>query len=149
MTTAIRRLTKELDQLKLNPVDGFVLTNYENIMQWQGVLDGPVDTPYENGKFKIQFTFTEEYPVYVPSVKFLESIFHPNIYRDGKICVDILQQNEWSPAQTVRSIVLSLRSLFMDPNPASPANRDAAVMFTTNRQLYDETVRKGIIDHKF
>ena len=79
---------------------------------------------------------------------FLQNIFHPNIYRDGKICVDILQQNEWSPVQTVRSIVLSLRSLLMDPNPDSPANRDAAVMFVKDIKLYEETVRQEIINYK-
>ena len=148
MTTVIRRLTKELNQLKEDPVDGFILTDFENIMQWKGVLYGPPDTPFENGKFKIQFTFSDSYPIDAPSVKFLQNIFHPNIYRDGKICVDILQQNEWSPVQTVRSIVLSLRSLLMDPNPDSPANRDAAVMFVKDIKLYEETVRQEIINYK-
>jgi ubiquitin-conjugating enzyme E2 A len=58
--------------------------------------------------------------------------------------VDILQLHEWTPVQTVRTIVLSLRSLFMDPNPNSPANRDAAKLYMENRQLYNETVKKNI-----
>jgi len=144
MSFTISRLNKELTMLKKEPIEGFTLTDTDNILLWKGVLDGPIDTPFEKGKFKIQFIFDEDYPKKPPSVKFLQSIFHPNIYKDGKICVDILQLHEWTPVQTVRTIVLSLRSLFMDPNPNSPANRDAAKLYMENRQLYNETVKKNI-----
>ena len=122
MSFANNRLSKELSKLISDPVEGFILTSYDNLMLWQGIMEGPKDTPYENGKFGIQFTFDSDYPIKAPSVKFLQYIFHPNIYKDGKICVDILQSHEWSPVQNVRTIIHSLRSLFMDPNPASPAN---------------------------
>jgi ubiquitin-conjugating enzyme E2 A len=144
MSVALKRLTKELTQLTSEPLEGFILTDTTNIMCWKGIIEGPKDTPFENGKFPIQITFDEDYPRGPPSVKFLVSIFHPNIYRDGKICVDILQSQEWSPVQTVRTIVLSLRSLFMDPNPSSPANRDAAMMFMNNKTEYESKVREEI-----
>ena len=35
--------------------------------------------------------FNSDYPSRPSFVKFLTPIFHPNIYRDGTICVDILQ----------------------------------------------------------
>ena len=35
--------------------------------------------------------FSEEYPNKPPVVKFLSKMFHPNIYADGGICLDILQ----------------------------------------------------------
>ena len=140
----LKRLNNELSGLLKESLEGFVLTDYENIMIWKGYIEGPPDTPFEKGKFHIQFTFDEDYPFKPPSVKFLQSIFHPNIYRDGKICVDILETQNWAASTQVRTIILSLRSLFMDPNPMSPANRDAAKMFMENRSLYDEKVRKEI-----
>ena len=144
MSFCVNRLTKELSKLKTEPIEGFTLTNFENIMLWQGILEGPKDTPYENGKFNIQFTFDEDYPIRAPSVKFLQFIFHPNIYKDGKICVDILQSHEWSPAQNVRSIIHSLRSLFMDPNPSSPANREAAELYMKDKDEYIKKVKEYI-----
>jgi ubiquitin-conjugating enzyme E2 A len=144
MSFTIKRLNNELTKLNTEPVEGFTLTDTNNIMCWKGILDGPADTPYQEGKFHIQFTFDEDYPKCAPSVKFLQPIFHPNIYRDGKICVDILQSHEWSPVQTVRSIVLSLRSLFMDPNPASPANRDAAQLLMKSKEEYNAKVKEEI-----
>jgi ubiquitin-conjugating enzyme E2 A len=142
MSFCTNRLTKELNKIQKEPIEGFTLTNVENIMIWIGELEGPKDTPYENNKFKLQISFDEEYPVRAPSVKYLQFIFHPNIYKDGKICVDILQSSEWTPALSVRTIIQSLRSLFMDPNPASPANREAAELYLKDVELFNDKVKK-------
>jgi ubiquitin-conjugating enzyme E2 A len=144
MAFCTNRLTKELNKIKEDPIEGFALTNVENLMIWQGELEGPKDTPYENNKFKLQISFDEEYPLRAPSVKYLQFIFHPNIYKDGKICVDILQSSGWSPALSVRTIIQSLRSLFMDPNPASPANREAAELFLQDIELFNNKVKEFI-----
>ena len=88
----------------------------------------------------MEINFSDDYPVKPPSVKFISPIFHPNVYRDGKICVDILQ-GEWSPAQNVRTILVSIRSLLMDPNPNSPANRDAAIIFKRDIEEYNKKVK--------
>lgn len=144
MAFHINRLTKELNKIKKTPIEGFTLTNFDNIMIWQGELDGPKDTPYENNKFKLQMSFDEEYPFRAPSVKYLQFIFHPNIYKDGKICVDILQSTEWSAALSVETIIHSLRSLFMDPNPQSPANREAAELYLQDVKLFNNKVKESM-----
>ena len=47
-------------------------------------------------------------------VRFISKMFHPNVYADGSICLDILQ-NRWSPTYDVSSILV--RSLtFFHPN---------------------------------
>ena len=64
----------------------------------------------QDGTFKLTLEFSEEYPNKPPVVKFLSKMFHPNIYADGGICLDILQ-NRWSPTYDVSAILTSIQSL--------------------------------------
>ncbi|MEQ2276690.1 Ubiquitin-conjugating enzyme E2 A, partial [Xenotaenia resolanae] len=68
----------------------------------------PEGTPFEDGTFKLTIEFTEEYPNKPPTVRFVSKMFHPNVYADGSICLDILQ-NRWSPTYDVSSILTSIQ----------------------------------------
>lgn len=68
----------------------------------------PHDTPFEDGTFKLTIEFTEEYPNKAPTVRFVSKMFHPNVYADGGICLDILQ-NRWSPTYDVSAILTSIQ----------------------------------------
>ena len=86
--------------------------------------------------------FTHEYPHRAPVVKFITQIYHPNVYTDGRICLDILT-NEWSPIYDIEALLTSIRSLLCDPNPNSPANGSAAEMYVSNREKFEELNRQG------
>ena len=137
------RLARELVKLQENIIPGITIEHPTNILIWTAVIEGPTDSPYENGHFPIKIKFSSEYPIKPPSVQFLNKMYHPNIYRDGKVCVSILQ-GEWSPGLCTRTILLSLRSLLMDPNPKSPANRDAAILYVKDFAAYCEKVKETI-----
>lgn len=111
-----------------------------NIMIWDAVIYGPAETPFEDGTFKLQIEFSEEYPNKPPKVRFMSKMFHPNVYNDGQICLDILQ-NRWSPTYDVSSILTSIQSLLDEPNPNSPANAEAAQLFQENRREYERRVQ--------
>uniref|UniRef100_A0A4W6DSB8 E2 ubiquitin-conjugating enzyme n=1 Tax=Lates calcarifer TaxID=8187 RepID=A0A4W6DSB8_LATCA len=110
-----------------------------NIMLWNAVIFGPVGTPFEDGTFKLLIEFSEEYPNKPPTVRFVSRMFHPNVYADGSICLDILQ-NRWSPTYDVSSILTSIQSLLDEPNPNSPANSQAAQLYQENKREYEKRV---------
>jgi ubiquitin-conjugating enzyme E2 A len=124
-----------------NGVDGAPMDN--NIMAWQAVIFGPDDTPWEGGTFQLLLEFTEDYPNKPPAVKFITKMFHPNIYADGKICLDILG-TQWSPIYDVAAVLTSIQSLLSDPNPASPANAEASQLFERDRRDYNRRVREVV-----
>jgi len=112
-------------------------------LDWKAVIFGPNDTPWEGGVFRLSIQFTEEFPNKPPTVKFVTRMFHPNIYEDGKICLDILQ-NQWSPVQNITTILTSIQSLLTDPNTDSPANKLAARMFKEDPVEYSREVMRYV-----
>lgn len=101
------------------------------------------ETPFEDGTFKLLLTFDDSYPNKPPSVKFLSRMFHPNVYANGELCLDILQ-NRWSPTYDVAAILTSIQSLLHDPNPNSPANAEAAQLYRENMKEYVRRVKATV-----
>eukprot|EP00605_Chrysophyceae_sp_TOSAG23-4_P001642 GSChrysophyteH1.ASY1.ANO1.1803.1 assembled CDS len=140
-TTARKRLMRDFKRLQKDAPAGIQAAPLDNnVMAWQAVIFGPDDTAWEGGTFKLLLEFTEEYPNKPPSVRFLSKIFHPNVYADGKICLDILQ-NQWSPIYDISAILTSIQSLLSDPNPQSPANSEASTLFESDKREYHRRVR--------
>lgn len=50
-------------------------------------------------------------------------------------------QNKWSPMYDICAVLTSIRSLLSDPNPSSPANQQAAQMFSNNVKEYEKRVK--------
>lgn len=72
------------------------------------LLYRPAETPFEDGVFKLTMKFDETYPNKAPTVKFVSKMFHPNVYNDGGLCLDILQ-SRWSPTYDVAAILTSIQ----------------------------------------
>jgi ubiquitin-conjugating enzyme E2 A len=141
MASASQRLALDYRNLQKEEPEGFTATPDEgNILRWTGVIFGPGDTEWENGIFKLELTFPNDYPQNPPKAKFNTEMFHPNIYSDGRVCVNILQ-GQWTPANDVTSILISLQALLIDPNPDSAANGEAGSLFKNNRAEYIRRVK--------
>jgi len=68
-------------------------------------------------------------------------MFHPNVYSDGVLCLDIIQ-DQWKPVYTTANVLLSIQSMLTDPNCASPANPEAAQLYEADRKEYNRRVRR-------
>ena len=74
-------------------------------------------------------------------MKFDTKIWHPNISSvTGAICLDILK-NEWTPALTIRTALISLQALMCNPVPDDPQDAQVASQYKTDIKLFNETAK--------
>ena len=104
------------------------------------IVDGPRETPYEDGRFRLRLHFPDSYPFVPPQVRFLTRVYHPNISRDGHVCVDTLKET-WSPALSAPAVVITVAQLMSTPNPDDPLLEEAAELMSRDVQAFDETAR--------
>lgn len=99
---------------------------------------------YLNSYYKIYILINDSYPYKPPHVLFSSPVFHPNIYNDGYICLDILQEDNWKPSMGIIDICKSIQYLLINPNSKSPANNSANLIFIKSIKNYNEQVKKNI-----
>lgn len=84
---------------------------------WNIVMDGPKDSPYMGGKFKIRITFPDGYPTERPLFEFLTPICHINI-NGTHICLNSL--NHYNSNFSITHILTQIFMMLTSPNEDSP-----------------------------
>ncbi|KAF8931003.1 Ubiquitin-conjugating enzyme E2 T [Dissophora ornata] len=140
------RMRKELRDLEISPPQGAICYPLnDNIVHLQAELNGPTETPYEGGTFKIEIHIPERYPFEPPRCQFLTRVYHPNIDDQGRICLNILKcppKGTWGPAISITTMLMSLRILLANPNPDDPLLVEVANEFNENRELFNQKARE-------
>ncbi|KAL7560649.1 hypothetical protein ACA910_001333 [Epithemia clementina (nom. ined.)] len=137
------RIMKELKEVGKNDTSGVQakVINDGDIRHLRGTIQGPEGTPYEGGIFEIDIIIPKQYPFEPPKMKFMTKIWHPNISsQTGAICLDILKDN-WSPALTIKTALLSLQALLCSAEPGDPQDAEVAKMYTANRGEFERTAK--------
>ncbi|KZT06628.1 ubiquitin-conjugating enzyme [Laetiporus sulphureus 93-53] len=128
------RIIKETERLVADPAPGISAAPHEdNLRYFDVTIQGPDGSPFANGVFKLELFLPEEYPMSPPKVRFLTKIYHPNIDKLGRICLDILK-DKWSPALQIRTVLLSIQALLSSPNPDDPLATDVAKHYKENEK---------------
>jgi ubiquitin-conjugating enzyme E2 Z len=118
MKEAIKRIVLDLKDLTNGPIENiYYYPDEENIFLGSALIIGPENTPYQYGNYIFEFHFTKKYPYEPPKVLYKtndgKTRFNPNFYRNGKVCLSILNTwsgDQWSACQTIRSVLLTLQT---------------------------------------
>jgi ubiquitin-protein ligase len=143
-----RRLLKDIERAQEDEMksQGILYSvNEVNFYLGETWIQGPPGTPYEGALLHFSFRFPDDYPFSPPKVTFLTcdgtTRFHPNLYKDGKVCLSILgtySGPSWSGTQSLSTILLSLLAL-LDDNPLShePAFEKGTLMEEKHKSYAD------------
>tara|TARA_B110000008_G_C16963740_1_gene561199 strand:+ start:1667 stop:2428 length:762 start_codon:yes stop_codon:yes gene_type:complete len=113
-----KRLIKDIVDIMKSPlIDNgiFYVHDPNNMFKGYAVLIGPEETPYSYGIYCFNLDFPENYPYSPPKLTYLtndgNTRFNPNLYRNGKVCLSILNTwkgEQWTSCQSIRSVLLTL-----------------------------------------
>eukprot|EP00658_Telonema_sp_P-2_P031272 TRINITY_DN23444_c0_g1_i1.p2 TRINITY_DN23444_c0_g1~~TRINITY_DN23444_c0_g1_i1.p2 ORF type:complete len:174 (+),score=54.09 TRINITY_DN23444_c0_g1_i1:159-680(+) len=145
---ASKRLSRELSQIAKEGHDEEItlLVDDDSLFKWTAFIQGPPDTPYHGGTFKLSITVPQQYPHVAPKVETLTPIFHPNFhFKTGEICLDILK-SDWTPGWTLNTVCRAIITLLGACEASSPLNCDAGNLvrsgdllgFNTTARMYTQ-----------
>lgn len=114
-----RRLIKDIRAITSTPPKGiFYMHDESNILAGKALIIGPPDTPYEGGYYFFKFAFPTDYPHAPPKLTYCtndgKTRMHPNLYKNGKVCLSLLNTwngDAWTGCNTITSVLLTIRSI--------------------------------------
>lgn len=136
-----KRLMSELKKLsKAELGDITVRINNDCLTEFQAVIRGPENTPFEGGEFLVKLEIGDDFPQKPPKGYFLTKIFHPNVHPDtGAICLSTLS-SDWTEDMCLDHLLLTIRCLLIEPNAESALNEEAGRLLLEN---YDDYCAKA------
>eukprot|EP00198_Chlamydomonas_reinhardtii_P000399 XP_001689734.1 ubiquitin conjugating enzyme [Chlamydomonas reinhardtii] len=143
MAVDLGRIQKELKQeIERDTASGVTVHLKNNSLQHlTGYVPGPKDTPYEGGLFAVEINLDNGYPFVPPKMRFINKVWHPNVSsQSGAICLDILK-DQWSPALTLKTALLSLQALLSSPQPDDPQDAVVAKQYISDHETYKKTAK--------
>lgn len=116
-----RRLQKDIVDIIKEPLTDngiYYAHDEENMLKGYAIIFGPDDCIYRYGGYCFEFKFPYDYPFSPPKLKYITNDnltrFHPNLYRNGKVCISILNTwkgEQWTSCQSIKSVLLMLVTL--------------------------------------
>lgn len=136
----MRILAKEVQHLKQEPLEGVqIILDDKDITSVEAIIEGPEDTPYFGGRFRVKLSIVKDFPASPPLGFFLTKIFHPNVSSRGEICVNTLKK-DWKSDLGLKHVLLTIKCLLIVPNPESALNEEAGKLIL---ESYDDYYKRA------
>ncbi|WP_455356938.1 ubiquitin-conjugating enzyme E2 [Streptomyces sp. SYSU K217416] len=140
--STVKRISQELREFAQEPPPGWSAEPREgNYFSWRCQVAGPNGSPYKDGLFGLDLVMPQNFPFKGPTATFTTPIYHMNVSQAGEVVVSTLK-DEWSPALTLRKVMLRISALLSDPTPDDAARPDLAELLRTDSAAYEAKARE-------
>ena len=140
------RVAKELARMNADPPHGiYMWMKDDQTNQLEAIIEGPEGSPYEKGEFRLDITIPDNYPHVPPVMKFKTRVYHPNIDKNGRICLDSLKpdpQGTWKPSLNLESVLTQIRILLSEPNKDDPLDMEIANQLIQCPEAFKEKAKQ-------
>ncbi|KAF2834911.1 putative ubiquitin conjugating enzyme [Patellaria atrata CBS 101060] len=140
-----KRIVKELSDVTRSPPPGtrVQLLDESDVHIWEVLMDGPPESVYVGGHFKIKVTLPTDYPFKPPLLSFTTKIYHPNVSNDdkGSMCLGMLRSDEWKPANRISAAIEMARNLLIAPNADDAVEVSIADQFKNDRAEFEKIAK--------
>ena len=122
-----------------------------NINQWEVTMNGPKETPYENGIFIIIISFPPDYPLHGPEFKFRNKIYHLNVdFKNDLGHISLSNLNCWRtcgkvhkfPSYGVKHALFDIFCLFFAQGVEGAYDEQMADLYMNNRPEFDKIAKE-------
>ncbi|KAL9094784.1 MAG: hypothetical protein Q9165_003055 [Trypethelium subeluteriae] len=138
----------ELSEVTSDPPAGTKvrLVEESDVHIWEILMDGPEQSPYSGGHFKLLLTLPKEYPFKPPVLNFQTKIYHPNVSNDdkGSMCLGMLRSDEWKPPNKLSAVLNYARNLLIEPNPDDAVEGGIAEQYKNDRKGFEKTAKEWV-----
>ena len=152
--TAIRRIRLDYKNVKSLESEGlFWIPDETTIGHGYAVIFGSKGTPYYGGAFCFEVTFPNNYPFTPPTFTYLtndgRTRFNPNLYKNGKVCLSLLNTwpgEPWSGVQTLSSILQSIQTAVLNTEALRNEPAYDKLSVHTDIPVYDRLVQHAVVE---
>jgi ubiquitin-conjugating enzyme E2 Z len=118
--SCVRRIARDVADIMKTPMSGdgvYYAHNQDNVLSGTAMVIGADGGPYAHGCYFFAVEFPNSYPQQPPTLKALtqdrtgRTRFHPNLYRNGKVCragLNTWRGQGWTSCMSLRSALLDI-----------------------------------------
>ncbi|KAN0055356.1 hypothetical protein ACTA71_008467 [Dictyostelium dimigraforme] len=136
------RAQKDIDEMEVPTGCAVSFKDTNDILNFNLSIT-PTDGLYQTATFQFTINIPSTYPYDPPKVHCDTLVYHPNIDLEGHVCLNILRQ-DWMPVLNIGTVIFGLMTLFLEPNPDDPLNKEAAQLMIDNRKTFEANVRQSL-----
>ncbi|KAG6844814.1 hypothetical protein H0H87_003481 [Tephrocybe sp. NHM501043] len=145
-----RRIMRELKAINADPhpqIDVYV--NGDDMSFLKVIIQAPDDIgqcPYKGGCFLLTCDLPADYPRDPPEIRFVTFILHPNVSKQGKVCVAELSRL-WSSDIMLKELLSLIYGLLLEPDLDNPLEIQASLRYYDDDGTFALAAAKAVSEH--